>query len=53
MADKDRIGAISHVIAEERHDGRSGYRGVVEAGRERFGIAVDVCEERDPHGDDL
>src|SRR5262249_8852325 len=44
-----RIGAIAHEIAEERVARRTACGGVLEAGLERFQVAVHVGEERDDH----
>ena len=50
--DEDRIGAVSHIIAQKHMTVDPVVAGMVEAGGERLPVAVNIGEERDPHQGD-
>ena len=46
----DRIGAVAHMVAEERITACAQRVGVSEAGRDRFEVAVDIGEQSELQG---
>jgi hypothetical protein len=47
--DKDRIGAVAHIVAQKHEPVDPAAARMVEAGREGLTVAVDVGEQRDAH----